>query len=147
MCKTEDFISDLKLGQYYEDKYIEKRNFKNVHHPKSRYFIDYDIKDLTTDVTYEVKADRKARGTKHLFVEFECSGKDSGINATKADYWIHFITEENIYESKKFIKIKVKKLIKKINKNRYEIRKGGKEYKARGFLVPIKDVEKYSEEN
>lgn len=144
MSTKEQFMSDLILGQYYEDEYIKKRKFKDVYHPKDKAFKDYDLKNKITGKTYEIKADRKAKGTGNLFVEFEFKGEDSGINATKADYWIHYITEtDDVKKAKKYLKIKRKVLIQLINKNNFQVRKGGDNYLARGFLVPIEEVKKY----
>ena len=83
------FVSDLNLGQYFEDKYVEKRGFANIHHPTEKAFKDYDIKNLDDGKTYEVKADRKTKSTGNIFIEYKCNHEDSGIFATKADSWIH----------------------------------------------------------
>lgn len=144
MSNKENFVSCLVLGQYYEQQYIEHRKFTNVHHPKDKCFKDYDFKNLDTNFSYEVKADKRAKDTGNLFIEFECSGIESGINSTKANYWIHFITKDDVFKSESFIKIKCKKLIDIINKNNYRISKGGDNYKARGFLVPVEDLKQYS---
>ena len=144
MSTKQKFISDLVLGQFYEEEYIKHRAFNNIHHPKDKCFKDYDFKNLDTEKSYEVKADRRAKNTGNLFIEFEFKGEHSGINATKADYWIHYITEtENVKQSKRFLKIKTEKLRKMLLDNYFEVRKGGDNYQALGFLVPISFIKKY----
>lgn len=39
-------------------------------------------------VDFEVKDDLKSEETGNIAIEFECYGKESGIKATKADYWV-----------------------------------------------------------
>ena len=65
------FDFDLKIGQYYEKKYIERRGFKNLHYPKDEKFTEYDFRDMDTGFSYEVKSDRKTRMTGNLFLEYE----------------------------------------------------------------------------
>ena len=133
----EQFISDLVLGQYYEQEYIKYKEFDNVHHPKEKCFKDYDFKNLDTEKSYEVKADRKTQKTGNLFIEFKSRDKPSGISTTKADYWVHFITCENGMQSKQYIKIKTNKLKKLIQKYEPEKRKGGDNFTSLGYIFPI----------
>jgi len=144
MSKKQDFVSDLKLGQFYEDEYIKLRRFKNVHHPKDIKFKDYDFKNNRNEKSYEVKADRKAPGTGNLFIEYLFKNEYSGINTSKADYWVHYIVDKNdIYNSKKYMKIKCEKLREIIKMNKFQTRKGGDKYMSDGFLLPISHVKKY----
>ena len=115
------FISDLALGQYYETKYIMKKKFVDYHHPKNGAFKDYDIKNNETGKSYEVKADRRTKATGNLFIETKCNGEYSGINATKATYWIHFICNgekgNEAFESDYYYKIPTQKLLNMIKQN------------------------------
>lgn len=44
--------------------------------------------------TFEVKRDYMAKQTGNVAVEFECRGKASGINNSKADAWIYVFEDE-----------------------------------------------------
>jgi hypothetical protein len=138
-----NFISDLKLGQYYEKKYIEKRNFEDYENITEKAFKDYDIKNNETGKTYEIKADRKTKTTGNLFIECKCNGVYSGVNATKANYWIHFVCNENILESDYFYKIKPKKLMKLIKENGRYIKNVGDGGRVEGIIINEKYMEEY----
>ena len=131
------FVSDLKLGQYYEEKYIEKRGFGDYYHPKDIKFKDYDFKNNETGKTYEVKADKKTCDTGNLFIEIMCNGEDSGIYSTKADYWVHFIckSKQEPYKSDYFYKIKVKELIPIVNKSGRYFKGAGDGNRVVGYLL------------
>ena len=47
---------------------------------------------------FEFKADRRAAETGNLAIEFLCSGKESGIWTTKADFWVHCVVGEELQE-------------------------------------------------
>lgn len=130
------FISDLKLGQLYEEKYINKKGIKNIHYPKDKAFKDYDFKNLTNDVAYEVKADRMTCKTGYIFIEFMCSGVKSGITATKADYWVHYVCKENNpTEAMYYYKIPVCDLKEFIEDDKYYRKvNGGDSGRASGYL-------------
>jgi hypothetical protein len=137
------FISDLALGVMYEDEYIKMRNFTKVHHPIDKAFTDYDFKNLETQLTYEVKADRMTCKTGNIFVEFECSGKPSGIMATKADFWIHFICKYNNLKCDEYVKIKVDNLKELIKNNNLKVKNGGDNYNAKGYIIPRRVLKTY----
>ena len=93
------FGSDLLMGQFYEKKYIELRKFTNVEHPQDRICKEFDFVNLNTGISYEVKADKMTCKTGNIFIEFSCNGVKSGIAGTEADYWIHFICENDCMKS------------------------------------------------
>lgn len=82
---------------------------------------DYDLKIENSNITFEVKYDLYSSKSGNLAFEFFNSKKmtDSGINLTKAKYWVHVINENNIpviyicntEKLKNFIKIKEPKRI------------------------------------
>lgn len=41
--------------------------------------------------TFECKVDTITIRTKNIAIEYQCSGVDSGINATEADVWVYFV--------------------------------------------------------
>lgn len=90
------FFQDLEFGKQYERKLVEVLKGVDVIQ-KDGLFKDYDIK-MTVDGKrrkYEVKSDRFAWRTGQIAIEYECSGKPSGIAATRAHYWAHFVVSPN----------------------------------------------------
>ena len=83
-----DFRYDLKVGQLSEQM----------------------VGDLLSNRTIEVKADKIAKRTGNVFVEYESRGKPSGISKTEAEFYC-FVVEDLIL----FIPTeKLKKLMCKI---------------------------------
>lgn len=111
--------SDLLLGQYYEKKYIELRNFKNVEHPLNTKCKEFDFINLNTGTSYEIKADRMACKTGNIFIEYLCNGEKSGIDATDANYWIHFVCEKDFMKCTHYYKFDTNTLKKLINDKQY----------------------------
>lgn len=85
------FNSDLAFGKQYENiavQIVENDGEIIIEHPEG-YCKEYDFK--TDKYVYEVKSDRLTYKTGNLYVEYECSGKPSGIATTTADYWFYFV--------------------------------------------------------
>ena len=112
------FEDDLKFGNDFERLWIEtikNNNYDEIYQvPSNISFYDYDIKTTKDGIstTYEVKADRVGfLGS--IAVEFMFKNQFSGINKTKADYWIHFSLDGlGGYRIYKFHRKELKKLIK-----------------------------------
>lgn len=92
--------------------------------------------DFKTDKhSYEVKSDRMghAYGCKTWFIEYECNGNKSGINATESDYYFYFFHkpsgEYEVYE----IPVPI---LKEACKGCREII-GGDGNRVRGYIVPV----------
>jgi hypothetical protein len=92
--------------------------------------------DFKTDKhSYEVKSDRMghAYGCKTMFIEYECNGKDSGINATESDYYFYFFHKPSgdyeVYE------IPVNKLKEACRGCRELI--GGDGNRVKAYIVPV----------
>lgn len=86
------FNQDIKTGEEGEAfirSILEGLGFVYVNNCKD---IDYDLKMAYKgkQYTYEIKTDTYPKDTGNLVIEFECRGKASGINATKADYFTYF---------------------------------------------------------
>ena len=96
------FQSDLALGKVYEQlaiKYLKQKGEALLDYPEG-YCKQYDF--ITDKSSYEVKADRMTHKTGNLFIEYECSGKPSGLSTTDAKYWFYFILmPENGYRAYK----------------------------------------------
>lgn len=84
------FIPKLILGKFWEDqaqeriiKYLNNKfKIKNICDTN-----EYDF-ELTNNSKYEIKCDLKANETNNIFIEYLQFGKPSGIQTTKADFYI-----------------------------------------------------------
>jgi hypothetical protein len=86
--------------------------------------------------TFEVKTDVYClphSDTNNLFVEFECRGKDSGINVTEADYYVNYYP----YLKEAWF-IKTDKLKNLINSNEFEVKEfsGDAGSNTKGYVIP-----------
>ena len=88
---------------------------------------------LSNDKYYEVKYCSLNNGSNTIFLETVAFGKPSGINKTKANYYIFVI---NCQGGLLFIKIKVKNLMKIITKEFYC--KYFKDSKKEGYVIHYK---------
>lgn len=132
------FIEDLKLGKEYELKALKLFKYKSYVHSEGINKL-YDLEIDTIDdekVFVEVKSDRLAIKTGNVVIEYECNKKSSGINATKADYYVYFVIGSNIV-----YKIKTKTL-KEICKD-CRIVMGGDGYRSKMYIVPMKNLDNY----
>ena len=89
----------------------------------------------------EVKTERdKWKTTGNIAIEVRCNGRDSGLTATKADWWLHNLTLDGDIVMAFLLPVKQLKrmVIKAITNNKAEICKGGDNNKATIVLLPIK---------
>ena len=131
------FYKDLERGRYYEKKFLDIFDIMQYEEPdkENQAYYDYKLTLPNGKIRYiEVKADFIGYKTGNFALEYECSGHSSGINRTKADYYIIFIVGVGIY------KIKTKILKKMKGRSVY----GGDGYKSKMRLISIKDLEKYN---
>lgn len=92
------FAPDLTVGNKYEDriiKLLESLNFKFVRKSNGDDIIERKEFDFIMqhsnrhiESKFEVKTDFKSHTTNNEIFEFKCSGVDSGILATKADFFV-----------------------------------------------------------
>lgn len=129
------FKSDLSFGKTYEQLAATMlpagETFKEF--APAGAFKPWDF--CSDKSKYEVKSDRLAHkyGMRTMFVEYECSGKPSGISTTEADYWFYFMVRPN-GSSRRFL-IPTQAL-----KDACEgcaSKCGGDGYKVRGYIVPV----------
>lgn len=84
----------------------------------------------------EVKRDFKAKKTKRVFIEYRCSGKESGIMTSEADYWA-FVLDGGLVIM--LPKETVKQItLQAIKKNK--VMPGGDSNRALGALIDIRDL-------
>ena len=91
------FHSDLAFGEENELFILKKVQFK---YPKAYkvegYCKEWDIFIPEKEVGIEVKSDRASHKTGNVVIEDSYGGKPSGIETTKAAWWV-YITKCNLY--------------------------------------------------
>lgn len=121
-----NFRQDLVLGNKGEKSvrtFLESKDavYLNDNHD-NKYDLAMEIKGKR--VTYEIKTDvfcTPAKDTGNLFIEYKCRGKASGIEVTKADWFVTYYKHLN-----EMWFIKTTDLIDLIHNNKFrEIVNGG----------------------
>jgi hypothetical protein len=140
MFKT--FAADLKFGQGYEMnllKFVDHDGYAQA----EGVFKKWDMKLFKGDActTYEVKADRMAVRTGNIALEYESSGKPSGIRATTADYWAIF-TIRSVGDYDCYI-IPTSVLKAKADSRNYRFVGGCENKKNKMYLIPLVEFEEY----
>jgi hypothetical protein len=102
---TNNFYQCAALGKKYEQ--LSTRIFENKRFEIAEgNFPWWDVKLINDDddnpgveveVTLECKSDTFAARTNQLAIEFEYDGRPSGIQSTKADFWVHYVVGTNNY--------------------------------------------------
>ena len=135
------FRKDLAFGNDYEMLFVEKYHSdgNKIDMPKGCFKL-YDV--CVDGVKYEVKADRQTHKTRNIAIEYECSGKGSGITTTTADFYAYFIVIPNgmyhLYMIPTFI------LRKYISEEKYfRIVSGGDGWRSKMYLFNISVFERY----
>jgi hypothetical protein len=134
------FTSDLKIGNQYEQKYVDMIDYDSYEISKGC-FKPYDIKVVNGDttITYEIKADRMTAKSGNVVIEYACNGKPSGITSSEADYWIYFIVGTDEY-----IKIPTSDLRQLIADKKYtRSLKGGDGWRSQMYLFPKTEFQNY----
>jgi len=91
------FKSDLAFGEEGELLVLKKLRYKYPKAYKVRgYCKEWDIFIPEKDIGVEVKSDRAAHKTGNVVIENKYGGSPSGIESTKATWWV-YITRDNLY--------------------------------------------------
>lgn len=145
-----DFKRDLKIGKKGEHTILEV--LSSVEHIKGLKFNpaekweyeklkDYDIEGLDVKdrrMLFEVKNDIKSAKTGNIAIEYECRGVASGIERTKAHFWVSIGSDEV------FI-LKVSKLKELIENEEYDRKvSGGDDMAAKMYLFKKEVIKKNS---
>ena len=88
-----------KIEKAFVKKMLDMYDIEKVEFAPDIQFKDRDIK-LTInwiERTYEVKRDYKSQETWNIALEIKCNWKPSGIFASKADYIIYCLSEDEFY--------------------------------------------------
>lgn len=97
------------------------------------------LKLLADERRLEVKRDRMWAKTGNIFIEFECSGKPSGLFVTEADYFAYILYRDNINVAVYIWKTDLLRAAvqKWIEDNKYKVVTGGDGARAKGLVVPV----------
>jgi len=136
-------MEDLKFGVGYERKFINIKGFEN-YEKKEGYFKEYDIicyDECEEGIKYEVKTDRMAFETGNLCIEYECNSKPSGIETTKADYYVYFVITDEGYNMYEIPTKKIKKMIERVDY--HNTMRGGDMKKSKFCLFKLNLFDKY----
>lgn len=94
-----NFQKDLAVAQVSEkriaDKLIDTLAGSELLHLNNDNRHDIAIKWMGKLYTFEYKEDFKSAQTGNVFIEFSCNGKKSGIQTTKATYYVLTISPKN----------------------------------------------------
>ena len=129
------FNKDLEFGKKWEEvaKAFVSQTETLLDSAPNCEFKPWDFRSSVA--SYEVKSDRLAYkyGCKTMFIEFECSGKPSGIQATEADFWMYFMVKPSgEYVAYRIPVPELKKMcVGCVSKA------GGDGYRSRGYIVPV----------
>lgn len=133
-----NFKKDLVIGEAGEIAVIKDLNsfgvnFKNKCND-NRYDLIMEKNGLES--TYEIKTDvycKPSYDTGNMFIEFECRGKDSGINVTQAKWFVTYYKNLN-----EIWYIRTDKLKEIINSNYFRTTQfsGDAGSNTKGYLIP-----------
>lgn len=135
------FLNDLEQGEAVEQevaarlqKFWEPQGYLPVLKEKEK---GHDIRLVHPSkrpILCEVKFDRTSQTTKNIAIEFQCSGKWSGIATTKADFWV-FKYFDRAWQ---FRAVTTAKLTEEWRSRRYQSVYGGDDCRARMILMPVR---------
>jgi hypothetical protein len=105
------FEKDLDAGKELEEYILKKIKKKySDAYIIDGYFKEYDIYIPQINLGVEVKRDEKSRYTGNYVIEVEFDGKPSALSTTKADYWVIYDGECEVWTTPLRIKKSVKGL-------------------------------------
>ena len=88
------FIADLNFGNKHQETFIRSMEPQpHLLEVKTGYFKEYDF--VADGIKYEVKSDRYTINTGNICIEYECSGKASGIATSTADIWAYLVIDKD----------------------------------------------------
>lgn len=130
------FAKCLSFGNHYASKalslYAKQRQVEII----EGYFKEYDalIHGFDVPEKVEVKTDTYAHKTNAFFIEVSCNNQPSGIEATKADTWLHVVWKPN--GSFDCYAIPIQRLKDGLLDERVYDKWGGDGYRSKGKIVP-----------
>jgi hypothetical protein len=104
--------------------------------------IDMRFQERLEVISYEVKCDTRALETGNIAIEVHDGTKDSGLAATKADIWIHFLHNSSA-DSGSYYHIPVKVLKSLVSSKTYRTVKAGNGGRTTLHLLKMDDIKQY----
>lgn len=100
------------------------------------------VSQLGSDVSIEVKRDRKWYTTGNIFIEFSCSGKPSGIMSTEALYFAYLLSKDDIQIAMyMWLSSGLRQALPLAkDANICRVIKGGDRFAVEGYLVPLTNI-------
>lgn len=139
------FSNCLDQGKFYE-----RETLKYLKYDTAEFSVgkckewDIEIYKDGVPIYYEVKSETNAFKYGNLCVEYEYNEKKSGIDATIADYWVHYAIKDkakNIYDLFIITTTELRQLI--IDKKYVRKIIGGDRNMSKCYLFSMKSLEKY----
>lgn len=98
MNKFEKDLKDGNKGEKVVAEYLSnRRNYEIVEYRNDSKY-DFMLRNEEWSITFEIKTDRyeflKKTITGNMFIELSCSGRDSGIMVTEADYFVYYFPDK-----------------------------------------------------
>jgi len=140
-----NFQECLKFGKTYEVETLKHIKYDTYEFSVGR-CKEWDIKTINDkqETYYEVKSELNCFKYGNICVEFKCSNKDSGINATTADYWVHYAIIDRKINTYDVCIIPVKDLRQMVEDKLYtRIVKCGDGFKSMCYLFKMTLFDKY----
>lgn len=133
-----NFTKDLKIAKVTEEEVADILVKK--YNAKISDFNDTNSHDITGTIgnktfTFEVKEDFQCGDTGNIAVEYSCRGKPSGIETTKAQYYIYKV---HLKDKQVYVISSVDKLRKAIADNQYFRVVNGGDYKSNSLCYLFK---------
>jgi hypothetical protein len=138
------FARDLTFGKVYEKKFMDYIDYDEVEKCPDGKFSKWDVRIKKGDgyKSFEIKADKLSAKTGNFCIEYECSGRPSGLATTEADYYGYFVIGEKddcyIIPTDVLRKECVKPFVKSL--------RCGDGYRARAYLLPVHEFYMYKVE-
>ena len=139
------FTGCLSQGHFYEQETL-----KYIEHDKYEFSVgkckEWDIKTIKneTPLYYEVKSETNAFKYGNLCIEYEYNESKSGIDATIADYWVHYAIKDkskNTYTLFIIPTADLRQMIK--DKKYYRKITGGDRNLSKCYLFRMIDLSEY----
>jgi len=88
-----------KIEKAFVKKMLDMYDIEKVEFAPDKQFKDWDVKITVgwIERTYEIKRDFKSQETWNIALEIKCNWKPSGIFASKADFIIYCLNENEFY--------------------------------------------------
>ena len=115
-----NFWELLKFGKYYELETLKYIKYDSYEFSIGA-FKEWDIKTIkdNKETYYEVKSENNCFKYGNILIPFSTGGQAGGIDATTADYWVHYAIKDKELNKYELRIIPVKELKQMIYEKKY----------------------------